>query len=510
MLCAGVLGSSVMSFLMVRRNQFFALTCVTLFAVSLVRYRISYDSTDRVFSAPESYRLAHNLAEKGQFANPFATLDTGPSAHMAPAFPAYLALLIRAFGGGSVGKYAIELTAAIILSAQLALFPVFSDALGMGRFNGIIGAIFWIVAKVGTVSQLNHESIALYSWESLYAAVLLAITACCYRRYLDLPETRLAWLLGCLMGALILTSPAAGAILLSWLTWLAFRDNQARLIKSNLVLVLLPLLIVAPWLLRNYLVFNRIVSVRDNFGLELSISNNDCAMFGFQQNIDSGCFAKVHPNESIDEARKVLAYGEPRYNDLKLRDAQFWIRDHPLRFFRLSALRTIAFWLPPATEGPYSLVGRGRRSERFAIYLVTLLSVPGLFILFRQDSVSAIVCAICLIFFPLVYYVVEYSYRYRYPILWVTFLLGALPITLVVKRIGRSLSLARSRSSVTRTVVATCKEYRFISSTGTKGVSTVPTATETLARDFRKLRVILELPESAFNVRPNSRRGVVG
>src|SRR6266436_5504962 len=103
------MGSSVMSFPIVRRKQLFALACVTLFAISLVRYRISYDSTDKVFSAPESYRLAHNLTEKGQFANPFATLDTGPSAHMAPAFPAYLALLIRAFGGGSVGKYAIEL-----------------------------------------------------------------------------------------------------------------------------------------------------------------------------------------------------------------------------------------------------------------------------------------------------------------------------------------------------------------------------------------------------------------
>ena len=87
-----------MSFLIARRRQFCALACIALFAASLLRYRISHDSTDIVPHNFESFRLALNLAEKGQFANPFVPLDAGPSAHMAPTFPAYLALLIRVFG----------------------------------------------------------------------------------------------------------------------------------------------------------------------------------------------------------------------------------------------------------------------------------------------------------------------------------------------------------------------------------------------------------------------------
>ena len=42
-------------------------------------------------------------------------------------------------------------------------------------------------------------------------------------------------------------------------------------------------------------------------------------------------------------------------------------------------------------------------------------------------------CTISLGLFPLVYYAVQYEYRYRYPILWMTFLLGAFPIAALVR-----------------------------------------------------------------------------
>jgi len=51
----------------------------------------------------------------------------------------------------------------------------------------------------------------------------------------------------------------------------------------------------------------------------------------------------VHPNANLDEARKVLADGEPVYNQKKLQEAKYWIRSHPKQFFSLSALRLAAF-----------------------------------------------------------------------------------------------------------------------------------------------------------------------
>jgi hypothetical protein len=434
------------SFVTARRRQFCALACVSLFAACLLQYWVTYDSSDIVPRDPESFRLAHNLAEKGQFANPFVPLDTGPSAHLAPAFPAFLALLIRVFGDGSDGIYAIKWSAAILLSLQLALFPLFSKALGMGEFNGIVAAVLWIVPKVGIAFPPGRQPVVMFGWESFYTAILIAIAVCCFRRYLDISihdTGLLSWAVGVVLGLLAVVSPPAGIIFMGYLAWMAWKDRPAIFRKSSLVVVLLPVLIVAPWLIRNYSVFNRIIFVRDNFGLELSVSNNDCAKFGIQQNFESGCFSRVHPNANIDEARKVLADGEPKYNDLKLRDARSWIENHPVQFLKLSGLRFVAFWFPPGNGTSYSLLGRGRRFERLTILIMTLLSVPGLFILRKQDRKSAVLCTVCLALFPLVYYVLQYEYRYRYPILWVTFLVGALPITTFMKHLLESFSYGR-------------------------------------------------------------------
>jgi hypothetical protein len=419
------------------RRWFCAIAFVLIFGVAVSRYWVSYDSTDTVPDNPESFRLARNLAEKGQFANPFVPLDTGPSAHVAPAFPAFVALLIRIFGEKAAGIYAIKWTAAFLLCLQLALFPIFSRALGMGELNGVVAAVLWIGAKVGLASPPNHQAVVMFGWDSFYTALLIVIAACCFRRYLDLSAngtSSLAWILGCLAGVLSLISTTACFIFFGWLAWLAWRDRLTFFKRSHLVIVLLPLVIVSPWLIRNYLVFHRFIPVRDNLGLELAVSNNDCARFGIQRNFEVGCFQKEHPNANLDEAKKVLELGEPQYDAVRLREARRWIVGNPARFAKLCAMRFFVFWMPTETT---SLFVPGRVLERFTIYAMTILSLPGLFMLYRGDRRSAVVCISCLGLLPIIYYLVQYEYRYRYPILWVTFLLGALPITYTLKRVFR-------------------------------------------------------------------------
>lgn len=425
------------------RKRFCAIAFILIFGVAISRYWVAFDSTDSVPDNPESFRLARNLVEKGQYANPFVPLDTGPSAHVAPAFPALLALLIRVFGEKSVGIYAIKWAAAIVLCVQLALFPVFSKALGMGELNGVVAAGLWILAKVGLGWPLNHQAVVMFGWDSFYTALLIAVAACCFRRYLDSSDgdtSRFAWALGFLAGGLSLLSTTAGFIFFGWLAWLAWKDKLTFFKKSHMVIVLIPVVVVAPWLVRNYLVFHRFIPVRDNLGLELAVSNNDCARFGIQRNFETGCFQKEHPNVNLDEAKKVLALDEPKYNDLRLQEAKRWIAGNPVRFAKLCAMRFVVFWMPTETT---SFFVSGRVFERFAIYLMTILSLPGLLMLYRGDRRSAAVCLSCLGLLPLIYYVVQYEYRYRYPILWVTFLLGALPITYVLNRVfGLSTSAA--------------------------------------------------------------------
>jgi hypothetical protein len=297
----------------------------------------------------------------------------------------------------------------------------------MGWINGVIAASILIAVKPRLVQ----------SWDAHYVAILLIVVCCCYRRCLDEEGQllrKLEWLLGCLMGILILTSPTFAPVYATWLAWELWRRKSDFLKKSLLPLVLLPVIIIAPWTIRNYLVFHSFPVIRDNFGLELSVSNNDCAQPTMSANFRSGCFAIHHPNGSVTEAEKVLNLGEVRYNELRLREALQWIQSHPVRFAKLSVKRFFAFWMPT----------NGRSLEYGITCLMTLLSGFGLAVLYRRDTKSAAVLISCLATYPLVYYIVQSSARYRYPIMWVTFLLGAVPITALAKRFWETVTDASS------------------------------------------------------------------
>ncbi len=398
-----------------------------LFIAALLRYWVSYDPSASVPRHPETYRIAYNLYEHGQFANPFIAAETGLSAHLAPVFPSLLAGLMMIFGDKSAGVYAIQLVAVLVLALQLSLYPFFSRTLGMGSLSGAIGASLWILAK----------PCPFYGWEAFYASFALAGACGLYRRHLALQRPAgSTWVLGCVMGLLSLLVPTALPVLGTWLTWDIWQRRAVFFKKFLLPLVLLPAVIVLPWTIRNYHVFHRFILVRDDLGLELAVSNNDCAQFSMEQNFN-GCFQRFHPNRSPQEVRKVIDLGEPDYNQLRLREALDWIKAHPRRFARLSIYRFIAWWMPTesGTLRYADYAGKGRQLERFVIYLMTLLSSAGLMILFRRDFKSAVVCASCLAVFPTIYYFVEYQDRYRYPVMWLTFLLGALPISSFARRV---------------------------------------------------------------------------
>jgi hypothetical protein len=443
-----------------RHTQWILLISLLLFVVTLWRYWVPFDPHAFVPRDPESARSAWSLYEHGALANPFCALDTGPSSHLSPVFPTFLALIMKLFGVGSVGMYAIILASIIVLSIELALFPVMSRIFGMGEITGIIGASIWLAAKPKLV----------YGWEALYAGGLIAAACCCYRLYLEKPEDdrrKMAWSLGALMGFTILTIPTVGVVYAVWMLWEIGKQKTAFLRQSFVPLVLVPFLVLAPWIIRNHLTFHRFVPVRDDIGLELAVSNNDCARFSMNANMESGCFDQLHPNKSLNEARKVRDLGEAQYNKMRLHEAGKWIHSHPKGFLNLTAERFVAFWLPTETFTLHHYTNY-RKWERLGIYAMTMLSLPGLFLLYRRDPKSWVIAMSCLSVFPLTYYVIQSEYRYRYPVLWVSFLLGALPIRALVASMSTETSLVISRSRAFFSEISAQWEPRFSAGWGVK------------------------------------------
>jgi hypothetical protein len=138
--------------------------------------------------------------------------------------------------------------------------------------------------------------------------------------------------------------------------------------------------------------------------------------------------------------------GEPQYNDMRKREAFEWIASHPARFMQLTGMRVVAFWFPTETWTFHHYTGR-RKRERGLMYMMSLLSVGGVFILYRRDRVSCGLCIVCLTLFPIPYYITQFVFWHSYPVLWMIFLLGALPITALLNRsFPASLRFAASES----------------------------------------------------------------
>jgi len=78
----------------------------------------------------ESFNLAQALVEHRGFSDPFEPMRTGPSAHLAPLYPAYLAAIMSVTGSAALSANVLVWSAALMLTAQLMLFPHWRNRLG--------------------------------------------------------------------------------------------------------------------------------------------------------------------------------------------------------------------------------------------------------------------------------------------------------------------------------------------------------------------------------------------
>jgi hypothetical protein len=268
-------------------------------------------------------------------------------------------------------------------------------------------------------------------WESHLAGLtaLLLTTAACVWLKRDRP---FAWAVatGALGGLAIHLNPVLGGVYLVWVLYAGRRPGYLK--RSVLPLWILPLLMVTLWTNRNVAVMRWLFPIRDDLGLELYVSYNDCAPYGFRENMRDSCITRFHPNSSAEEAQTLRALGEYRYNQTRLRKALAWIRVHPARAANLTLQRIWFFWFPSEN----GLQGyREQRLRMLALHALTVASFFGLYQSLKRRIFSATFLLLWIALFPLIYYLVQFEYRYRYPLLWTTCLLAAEALRLTGSRL---------------------------------------------------------------------------
>jgi hypothetical protein len=400
--------------------------CVVIAVVSFIILAILPEGQLNDFEVPngaETVRVARSLAARGTFADPFVTMRTGETAHVAPVYPFLYSLVLRGFGTGSTAlriAWAFNLAFAAV---QMGLLPLLSSRMKLGVLPGVAAA------ALGTFS-LNAPIDT--RWEAFFVGLLSLLTYVVTERSFESPSAKSAVLPGISWGVLLLTNPVLVLLLVAWPLCLALAPPKPRrsgLVRHFALVAGTGLFVVSPWVVRNYVRFGTFVFVRDNLGLELSVSNNRCAAPSIRENIQSGCHARTHPNTSAAVAAQLAAAGEVAFNRARLREALDWMSSNPGAFSSLTLRRVRLFWFPELV----------RWWEAAGVWMVTLLSFAGLWLLAKKNSSAAWLIGALWLLFPLIYYVTQFEPRYRYPIYWTSLLPAGYALTEMVNRV-RSLA----------------------------------------------------------------------
>ncbi len=397
----------------------------------------------RASAAPFGYEMgsvACSIAGGRGFSSPLR-IETGPTAWFTPVYPYLLAAVFKVFGIYTQASYQAILILNGAFSA-LTCYPIFW--IGRRVFGPALGASaawLWCILPSAVFLPL------IWVWDTSLSALLLALAVWATPLMLDCTSIRYWVGYGALWALCVLTNPACVSLLPFVLCWLIFRMKKHRALWPRLTgaTVLMFMVGISPWVVRNYLVFGRIVLFRSNFGLELYLGNNP-------QVPDSWSWW-LHPNDNDQEREKYRQLGEIEYMAQKKEESLRFIVSHPQDVARFVFHRFINNWI--GAWDPIADVWRFAPWRMKANYLsncaFTVLALLGLLFSFRTREPEAFLFAIVIFIFPVVYYVTHTALRYRHPIDPVMAVLAAYAPAFIVAKCSEKLALRAGVPATRRT-----------------------------------------------------------
>jgi 4-amino-4-deoxy-L-arabinose transferase-like glycosyltransferase len=352
----------------------------------------------------ETGRVAQSLATGRGFSSPLFG-ETGPTAWVLPLYAYLLAAVFKLFGVYTAGS-ALTILGLNSLFSALTCIPVYFIAKKIfGAGTAIRAAWFWALFPYAI------DFAAERVWGDCLNALLLSLMFWGFL-HLRTEKSKLAWAgVGLLSGVAALNNTTALLVAFLLAAFVCFERRQERnfIIRRVLPFALGLMVFVGPWCIRNYVVFDRLIPVRDNFWLEMRVGNTGDT---------TDLFADwAHPATDSFEMETYRYHGELNYMAEKRKQAIEFITEKPWTFAWLTIRRIVYFW-----TGLHSLSPSYLRLEPFSLpnvffcTAITLLALIGLRVAARNVGKDAVPFALVLFTYPLVYYVTHASMDYRHPI----------------------------------------------------------------------------------------------
>ena len=390
----------------------------------MVALRVAYVVHDRTFTVipgAEMEIAAASLAREGVLGN-FYGPTSGPSADMAPLYAVGLAALYKLFGWDTIaGRVAQETCAIAATTFTILLLPTVATRTGLS----VTAA--WMAALALAILPLNLWVETSGAWEQPYSALVLLwmLLACCKLHREEWRSRSAVVSFGASIGAAALLTPTllpAAALMIAF--EIRRSPNRNRILGVGLA-VLVAAAILTPWTVRNYLVFDKFIPLRGNFGLALAIGHNPMADGStFITSIDdpNNPTMAMHPFTSWEERQRLSAMGEANYMAARGQEAIDWIRANPGRTFELTLQRTRLFWLSPPELWAPSSPGRLVKAAIFSVIGLLALLALAILVVRGQDYAWLLVAAATGPSF--LYLITSVDPRYRYPVFALTTLLA--------------------------------------------------------------------------------------
>ncbi len=373
----------------------------------------------------ETGSIAASLASGHGFSSPLGQ-QSGPTAWITPVFPLLLASVFKLFGVFSVKSYYIIRLLDVLFSAATT-YPIFLIA---RRHFGIaaasLGAWLWAFLPAAIYFPV------VWVWDMSFTALLLAV-ALWLTFEIPQRDSLIWWVLyGALWGFTVLVNAAVLSVLVACAPYAIYRSFQLRRRwpAQGAAALLAFALTLAPWIIRNQIVFHGQVTLRSNFGLELWLGNNP--------EVPDSWSWWLHPTGSRTENAEFYRLGEVAYMQQKRHQAWNFMKTHPTDVARFEFHRFLQTWTGE-TDSFRDIWATGSlrlRAEILWNYSLTLLMLLGLLFAYRLSPRASFPLLCAIVLFPIPYYICHTDPRYRHPIDPVIVVLAGYASARFLERLG--------------------------------------------------------------------------
>lgn len=359
--------------------------------------------------------IARYIAAGEGFSSPFGH-PTGPTAIVPPLYPCFLAMIFKGFGVFSAASAIVILSIHCLVSAFTCV-PLYHVARTLfGRETGYLTA----------AALALHPSSVWYAVNTIWDTTFFTFLGVLMISLTFLLPQNLSYktsaAFGAFVGCVALLKSAILAFYPFALIWLLLQRplGWQKTICRIIVMCVLTGVVMSPWILRNYLIFGRVM-FRSNFGLELKLENCSATWEALEKTGDSNVFSLQHPTINSHEFRLYQKVGELRYMDMCLEKAKTFIRNHPGKYMILTLKRISYLWTGGwgrdnnwvgNFDASFSLSGL----KKLFLLLPLPFALIGIALAIRRRLSHVSLPILYILALPGVYYLTHVCSRFRYPI----------------------------------------------------------------------------------------------